>query len=92
MTTTSKHIPMELLREAARELAAEHGVLWSADAAIAGLVQIARSPHLTDAERADARHEILLVLGAIDGYIDRRGDTRISMREKQRLDRAAGLN
>jgi hypothetical protein len=64
---------------------------WNADLAVAALVKFARDPGLTDAERADVRHEILLVLGVIDGYTDSTGTVRVTPKEKRRMDKAAGL-
>ncbi|MFM0035971.1 hypothetical protein [Paraburkholderia strydomiana] len=88
---STKHIPMELMHEAARELSAEQGVLWNADLAVTALVKLARDPGLNEAEQADMRHEILLVLGAIDGYTDSTGTVRVTPQEKRRMDKAAGL-
>ncbi|WP_059476893.1 hypothetical protein [Burkholderia ubonensis] len=52
---------------------------WGVFEAVTALAKVARSTGLSEAERADARHEILLVLGAIDGYFDSKGVERTTL-------------
>jgi hypothetical protein len=64
---------------------------WSFDLAFAALVKLARDPGLNEAQQEDVRHEILLMLGVIDGYTDSTGTVRVTPQEKRRMDKAAGL-
>lgn len=54
-------------------------VTWDEFQAVKALAKLAKSPELNAAQQSDARNEILLTLGAIDGYTDSRGVERQSL-------------
>ncbi|WP_333988745.1 hypothetical protein [Burkholderia cepacia] len=54
-------------------------VTWDEFQAVKALAKLAKSTALNAAQQSDARNEILLTLGAIDGYTDCRGIERQSL-------------
>lgn len=55
-------------------------VTWTKDQAIEQLARISRSPDSTLKDKKDARHMILLLVGAIDGFTDQKGEDIVSPR------------